>query len=59
MDENPDNITIETAQGPVSVINFAKRKMVYNVISLVQQYPFNFLIFFYMNFYLINYIFFE
>lgn len=38
MDENPDNITVETSNGPVSLINFAKRKMVYNVISLVQQY---------------------
>jgi len=38
MDENPDHVTTETSQGPVSLINFAKRKMVYNVISLVQQY---------------------
>jgi len=38
MDENPDYVTTETSQGPVSLINFAKRKMVYNVISLVQQY---------------------
>lgn len=38
MDENPDNITVETSHGCVSLINFAKRKMVYNVISLIQQY---------------------
>ena len=44
MDENPDNITVETAQGSVSLINFGKRKMVYNVISLVQQYPPSFMV---------------
>jgi len=38
MDENSDNIPIKTLNGPVNLINFAKRKMVYNVISLVQQY---------------------